>query len=288
MLRHPPFDISEYSCLTCPEKVVDFVQKLDSLEARKAELELQKRDLEAQSNSSLLSIKEAVINDVGNVIRDQQPEHRRELLGKLLPTLKTCLQRGNGLMDGRRTAASMEIMRLYARFDVDAFQADISQFVEDSGDGVELREALLKIDQQITATDKAITEHWKTYETCFESIPMTWRSHRIGLPEQQGLKRDIALKRERRRMAERILRSFVRDWTDRAGMFADPATVCGFVISSLPKAEKKRYSAAYEKLGLHKQTKRPAYKAMLSHKREPVEAAPIVHNPLFTKEGVNA
>jgi hypothetical protein len=286
LLKYPPFNNSDYACLKSPLTAAEFCLKLEALEDRKASLELERQQVEAQSKCSLLSVKESVLNDVASIIRTCDQEQRRVELGGHLMNLKTCLSRG-GIANDRRRHSSAEILRLYARFDVDAFAADLDHYIAASGDGQGLRESLQKITGSIGRATREINAHWEKVEDLFHTIPLNWRDHRVGVPEHSP-EREQALQRERRRMAERILRAFVRDWRDRAGMFEVPVTVNGIAIHTLPAHRRADAQQAYEKLQLGQIPKKPCYKFIvcLEPARKP-EEAPVPH-PLFTKEGVNA
>lgn len=286
MLKYPPYDQSEYNCLKCPEAVADFYVKLESLEGRKAELELARRDLERESQCSLLSIKETVVAEVNRYLGDQDPEYRRKALGKLLPNLKTCLQRGPGIMNARLQASALEVLRHYATLDVQAFQDDIDSFIDATDDGKSLREQLRSLNGKIGYAESQMSILWKDYEKLFHQVPMMWRDWKFKVPMADGPEKESAVTRERRNMAERVLRSFVRDWKERCKHFDKPVSVTGVGIHTMPAHKRRVWDAAYDKLGLKQVPKQPYFKFVASYEKDLPEETPRIHNSMFTPQGV--
>lgn len=283
MLKYPPYDSSEYNCLKCPEAATDFYLRLEELENNRADLDLQRKELEDRSKSSLLAIKEAVVADISRFLGDQDPERRRNQLGRLLPNLKTCLERGPGLMRARLRSASLEVLRHYATLDVEVFQQDIDTFIEDTDDGKSLRDSLRKLDGRRGYAESQITNHWKGYESLFHQVPIAWRDWKFAVSTAEGPEKETAVAKERRNMAERIIRTFVRDWKERAVFFEDPMTVTGVAIHSLPDEKRRTWLAAYDKLGLRSLPKRPYFQAIMLPQRPKTKDKPAaVNNPMFT------
>lgn len=264
MYKYPPFNQSEYKCFTENLSVVDFYLKWHETEEKIREKQAEREALARAVNESLTKAKEAILDDVKSML-DRPKEGRKERLGRALQIVQGTLSYPNDIANrARRQAASAQVFREYAQFDIDEFFAHCDQLIssEDSKKMAGIKKLSSEIDNLIAQNKKL----WASYPKHFKFIPKVWRNTRIREGE------NIDSKLEESIMARRIIQNFVKDWRSRGLLFDRPVTVTGVSIGSLPKAKRRAWQSAYKKLNIEKPEKRPYYDAIVSQEKEPVNA----------------
>jgi hypothetical protein len=266
MLKYPALYINnlEYSCVKCPTALVDFYCTLETLENRRKR-HTEELALLQDTNRKYLglgTIAERVVNDVANMqfVGDADvPEQRESALRELVPSMRKLATYGSNAPGMTSDDIAVQVLAIYSIFDVNSFWNDLAKVLQ-SPEDTDLHHRLLKAEENTKRADREIVNHLDTIDSLFSSMPTVWRDDQVP-PSNAKIAPEV-LEDRKRRLALRIVRTFVSEWKTRAPLFSGPVTIAGILISSLPAGQRAAWQAAYDRLKLSDIPKRPCFQSI--------------------------
>lgn len=285
MLTYPPYKPGDYNCLSPDLQIVDFALEVERLEQAIATSEKAVTDAKRLHETSFAAVQDAVLDDVARKLLDIDSEARRVAAARALADVKRALKPPRNMANFQtRQRGVNSLIELYARFDAKAFVADVKHYIDQSGE-VDYSGQVAKEQGKLGSLTAKLNKHWKGMAKCFldETLPQQWREFRVVAPVDQAEERQ----RQFVGIAQTIVRSFLRDWRERAPLFECPVDVNGIAIHTLPAHRRTQWAKAYEQLSLGDLPRRVIFKYRTSADKtviEPVRSAPAL---MFSKEGTN-
>lgn len=267
MLSYPPFDISEWNCLSDDLYIFEFATELERLEKAVKDVETQIEQTKIAKESSIPAAGEEALDMAAALLRECNETERREAMAPMLAEMKRSMIPPRSLISHHQRRRAVEgLIRLYGKFDAETFKADVAYFAKQSGDDCDYGAELSKLTGKLGHARRQLNQHWKNWKKCFTVPPLFWRGFRVTAVVDNVEERE----KETALVGEKVIRNFLEDWKYRAPLFEVPVDVNGIAIHSMPTRRRVMWEKAYEALGLQKLRKRLAFKARLSHDREPV------------------
>lgn len=244
-MKYYPCNTSEFSGIKPDLGLVDFYIEQEALKAsiRSTEAELQQE--ERKQSSAISSLLEELLEKSED--RNTSPVDHTEV--------QMALQRASQLaMQGRKYQHMLhEVLNHYLIVDVERLKQDIGALIpENESNKNKVQGCKMRLGKLQKQYDDLVAT---CEERCFNRLPDAYI--KVNVEKQKNLEQCVA--------------AFVQKWRKVAGWFAEPVTIYGVSIASMPPDKRKVWTKAFEKLGI-KYNIRPVYKPRLYGPKEAMNA----------------
>lgn len=264
-LKYPSFDTSEYNCVNPDLSIVDFILKLEEAEEQLKIHEAHKAKLNAQYGTEGHSLMVFLQNRILEHRDKISEEKRKQKLHHQVEQFRRCMKYPSSFANNVKINSIVgELQYLYGSFNNELFEAELNELLADEIAAVgDLDKIYSTVNGHIGQWRKKLNILWKNVHKIFKDEQ---------LPKHFGIRTSTPYCTEME-IAESVIRSFAKDWRNRACKFDRPVSIYGTDINTMPKERKKLWWEAYQKLGLHDEQrypKRPIYAALKSKEKDPM------------------